>query len=266
MLTFHAAGSWSRDQIQVSQVPCTRPIIPAVERIIDETWDRIATQPGVNLFDGPMCRLESWSATPARLDIALSGTSYKPFIGTNLYHPELTDLYGPSVLANPIGVSPALETVDGWLMMGRRNSSVAYYPGEVHPFAGALEPRDANDPFHAVRRELTEELAFTPADIAEIHCTGIAEDRSILQMELIFRVLSTRTRSQVEATLDRAEHHASWAIRASGEAIDEVLKNTSGLTPVGVAALLLWGRARLGQEWFGLRAARISDPKMLQIR
>lgn len=263
MLIFHAAGNWTRDQIHISQVPCTRSIIPAVERIIDETWNRIATQPGVNLFDGPMCRLESWSATPARLSIAMSATSYKPFIGTNLYHPELADIHGPAILANPIGVSPALETADGWLMMGRRNSSVAYYPGKVHPFAGALEPRDANDPFAATRRELTEELAFTPADIAEIHCAGIAEDQSIRQMELIFKVLSTRTRSQVEATLDRAEHHASWAIRANGRAIDEVLQDTSGLTPVAVAALILWGRIPLGQEWFQLRAARISDSKIL---
>ena len=250
MLTFHAAGCWDRHQINVTQVPSTRSIIPAVEQRIDETWARVAAQPGVHLFDGPMCRLESWSATPDRLTIAMSRTSYKPFVGTNLYHPELADQYGRSILANPIGVSPALETADGWLMMGRRNASVAYYPNKVHPFAGALEPRDSSDLFGAVQRELAEELGFTPEDIAEIRCTGIAEDHSIRQMELIFRAMSTRTRAQIEATVDRAEHHSSWAIQATEKGIEDALGNKSELTPVAIAALVLWGHARFGAKWF----------------
>jgi 8-oxo-dGTP pyrophosphatase MutT (NUDIX family) len=234
-------------------------ILPEVERLIDETWARVASQPGVKLFDGPMCRLESWVATPDRLNLVLSETSYKPFVGTNLHHPELADRYGTAILANPVGVSPALETADGWLMMGRRNASVAYYPNQVHPFAGALEPRDVMDPFGAVRRELAEELGFIDADIAEIRCTGIAEDRSIRQPELIFRVRSTRTKEQVEATLDRTEHHASWAIRASRDAIAAVLEDISGLTPVALAALLLWGRAMFGEEWFRKSASAIGE-------
>ncbi len=257
MLTFHAVGDWNRDQVFLSRVPCTRSIVPEVERIIDETWQRVASQPGVNLFDGPMCRLESWSAAPARLDIAMSDTSYKPFIGTNLHHPELADRYGPSILANPIGVSPALETADGWLMMGRRNGSVAYYPNRVHPFAGALEPRDANDLFGAVRRELAEELAFTNDDIAEIRCTGVVEDRSIRQMELIFRVVSTRTKKQIESTVDRTEHHSSWAIRSTRQAIDVALEDRLELTPVGIAALLLWGNVHFETSWFQDRADRM---------
>ena len=44
-------------------------------------------------------------------------------------------------LANPVGVSPALLSADNFLIMGRRNASVAYYPNRIHPFAGALEPR-----------------------------------------------------------------------------------------------------------------------------
>ena len=233
--------------------------MPEVERVIDEAWEAVGRQPGVHLFDGPMCRLESWRAAADGLEMVLSGTSYKPFLGTNLHHPELADRYGDSILANPVGVSPALETADGWLMMGRRNASVAYYPNKVHPFAGALEPRDAMDLFGAVRRELAEELGFTGADIAEIRCTGIAEDRAIRQPELIFRVLSTRTRAQVEATLDRTEHHDSWAVEARRESVEGALRDVSELTPVAVAALLLWGRARIGKEWFGERGLAFDD-------
>lgn len=250
MLTFHATGDWTRDQVKISSVPSTRLIVPEVERLIDETWADVSARPGVHLFDGPMARLESWHASPEQLSLTLSDTSYKPFLGTNLHHPESADRYGREVLANPVGVSPALETADGWLMMGRRNSSVAYYPDRIHPFAGAMEPKDRQDLFAAVRRELSEELGFGSADIADVRCTGIAEDPKLRQYELIFRVASTRTRGQIETGLDQTEHHASWAIPASGEAIDEALHDSSQLTPVAVAALLLWGRVRLGDSWF----------------
>jgi 8-oxo-dGTP pyrophosphatase MutT (NUDIX family) len=261
MLTFHAAGDWERSQVRCRQVEDARLVISEVERLIDQTWQRASSQPGVHLFDGPMCRLERWDATPERLELALSRTTYKSFLGTNLRNPQLADRYGREVLANPVGVSPALQTMDGWLMMGRRNASVAYYPNRVHPFAGALEPRDADDVFAAVERELAEELAFTPADVADVRCTGIAEDHAIRQPELIFRVRSTRTRAQIEAGLDRTEHHASWAIPASGEAIDDVLRNLSELTPVAVGALLLWGRSRYGESWFEARLSLLAQSR-----
>jgi hypothetical protein len=256
MLIFHAAGDWTRQQVHLAQAQSMRRIVPEVEHLIDEAWRHATAQPGVNLFDGPMCRLESWSASPERLSLALSETSYKSFLGTNLHHPELADRYGREILANPVGVSPALETADGWLMMGRRNGSVAYYPNKIHPFAGAVEPRDVLNVFDAVLRELGEELGFTSEDVADLRCTGIAEDRSIRQPELIFRARSTRTKAEIEATVDRTEHHASWSIPATREAVDAALEDTSGMTPVGVAALLLWGRAALGVHWFENHARR----------
>ena len=90
-----------------------------------------------------MCRLERWTVSPdgSRLRLSLSETSYKPFYGTNMSHPELADRFGADVMANPVGVSPALETADGYLLLGRRNSAVAYYPGRLHPFAGCWRAR-----------------------------------------------------------------------------------------------------------------------------
>lgn len=254
MLTFHAVGDWLPNQLHYEHVQSTRPIVPEVERTIDEEWNRVSRQPGIHLFDGPMVRLESWRATADALLLTLSRTSYKPFLGTNLYHPELADRYGRTILANPVGVSPALETADGWLMFGRRNASVAYYPNRVHPFAGALEPRDASDAFAAVRRELAEELSLTDADVAEIRCTGIAEDRSIRQPELIFRASVRRTRAQIEANVDHTEHHESWSVRAEAGAIEAALGDPNALTPVAVASMLMWGQAKFGASWFRERA------------
>src|SRR5687767_2626134 len=159
VLTFHSLGDWPPGAVAARWAEKSRPIIPEVEALIDAAWAEAQRRAGVRLVDGPMCRLEAWSASPARLELVVAGGSYKPFLGTHLSHPEPADRFGPHALANPVGVSPALETSDGYLMLGRRNASVAYYPSRIHPFAGALDPRDRSDVFAAVRRELAEELS-----------------------------------------------------------------------------------------------------------
>ena len=228
--------------------------VPAVEVAVEAAW-AAAARPGVRLFDGPMCRLDRWVATPAELRLSLSPTSYKPFVGTNMANPSLADAYGPEVMANPVGVSPALLTADGHLMLGRRNQSVAYYPGRVHPFAGSLEPTDA-DVFAAVRRELAEELSLGDADLCDLRCTGVAEDVALRQPELLFAAATVLSRTAVEARLDPAEHGGTWSVPADPDAVAAAVSaDRDLLTPVAAAALLLWGRLRFGEAWF-LAAAR----------
>lgn len=220
-----------------------------MERLVEVAWQTALARPGVHLFDGAMCRLESWVADADCLRLTLSDTSYKVFLGTNLTHPELADRFGREALANPVGVSPALLTADGFLMMGRRNASVAYYPDRIHPFAGALDPADA-DPFAAIRRELAEELSFSDADIEDIRCTGVAEDVAIRQPELIFIARCGRTKIQIETALDREEHHATWSIPATADAIASALQSDEPFTPVAIASLLLYGRVVFGEGFF----------------
>jgi len=257
MLTFHAIGDWSPEQVRATWAAPGRRIVPDVEKVIDAAWQAALRRPGVKLFDGPMCRLESWRASPDDLTLALSETSYRPFLGTNLSHPELADRYGRQVMADPLGVSPALLTTDGFLLLGRRNAAVAYYPNRIHPFAGALEPRDGGDVFGAVRRELREELCVEESAILDIRCTGLVEDRALRQPELIYRTSTTRTRRQLEEQVRPEEHRDSVAIPAEPDAIAGAVLDPA-LTPVAVASLMLWGRIRFGEEWFA-RVRRLSD-------
>lgn len=249
MLKFHAIGDWAAGRVRATSVATGRRIIRQVEEAIDATWRAALGRPGIKLFDGPMCRLESWQAFEEQLTLALSETSYRPFFGTNLSHPDIADRYGREVMANPLGVSPALVTKDGFLLFGRRNAEVAYYPNRVHPFAGALEPRDQNDVFAAVRRELHEELGLDNSAIEDIHCTGLVEDGALRQPELIFRVLTSRLRRQVEAQVLPDEHRDGVAILADQGAIGKAVLDPA-LTPVAVASLMLWGRVRFGGDWF----------------
>jgi 8-oxo-dGTP pyrophosphatase MutT (NUDIX family) len=193
--------------------------------------------------------MESFAASADALTLVLSPTSYKPFLGTNLHNPHLADRFGRDVMANPIGVSALLESSEGFLMLGRRNASVAYYPDRIHPFAGALEPRDGSDVFAAVHRELQEELGLAPAHVTDLRCTGLVEDRRLLQPELIFAARSTLARAELERRVVAVEHHAAWSVPSEASAVERAAGDAS-LTPVAVAGLLLWGRLRFGGEWF----------------
>jgi 8-oxo-dGTP pyrophosphatase MutT (NUDIX family) len=251
MIRILRTGNWSAAQLSVEWSPNTRRIIPEVESAIETAWAGALARPNVHLFDGPMCRLESWRATDDQLTLKISKSSYKTFVGTNMAHPEFADTFGPEVMANPVGVSPALLTGDNQLLLGRRSSTVAYYPNRVHPFAGCMEPKDP-DPFASVVRELKEELSLQQNELNDIRCIGIAEDQSLRQPELIFSVDTTRSRAEIEANLDPVEHHAIWAIPATDDEIKTAVKMDQQLTPVAIGALLLWGRMKFGQSWFDL--------------
>jgi 8-oxo-dGTP pyrophosphatase MutT (NUDIX family) len=264
VLRFHAVGNWPRNQLHTRWEKSEQAPPAEVQTVIDREWEHALARPNVKLFDGPMCRLQSWRAAPdGGLELVLGPTSYKHFLGTNMRRPELADRFGPGVLANPVGVSAIVETADGFLLLGRRNASVAYYPGRIHPFAGSLEPVDAGggstgpDPFAAVMRELAEELAVTPADVTDLRCTGLVEDAALRQPELIFRAATPRTRATVEPQVARDEHHASVAALATEAGVTGLLQDPA-LTPVAVASLLLWGRLAFGPAWFVRHVGRWS--------
>jgi 8-oxo-dGTP pyrophosphatase MutT (NUDIX family) len=252
MLRFLKALNLAPAQVSIERTTNARRIVPEVEAAIEAAWAEAMRRPGIHLFDGPMCRLESWEATEGHLHLVISPSSYKPFFGTNMSHPEFADRFGTRVMANPVGVSPALLTADGFLMFGRRNATMAYYPGRLHPFAGCMESSD-EDVFAAVRRELAEELGLTAVDIADVRCIGIAEDSNLRQAELIFSVNSTRRRVDIESQLDRVEHRGSWSIPAVAEKIESAIEQRE-LTPISVGTLLLWGRVCFGDEWFAAYA------------
>lgn len=250
MIAFHAIGDWPGGHVRISwAATSSRQTNSEVERIIEETWTRESQRLGKHLFDGPMCRMESFEASGEALNLLLSRTSYKPFVGTNLHNADLAERFGPEVMANPVGVSTIVETSDAFLMLGRRNAAVVYYPHRVHPFAGSLEPTDGDDASAGSFRELHEELSLDRDHILDHRCLGIAADSSILQPELIFAARTRLDRAEIERRVDREEHGGSCAIANDAHAVATTLSD-SQLTPIAVASLLLWGRFRFGERWF----------------
>jgi hypothetical protein len=141
-------------------------------------------------------------------------------------------------------------------MFGRRSERVAYYPGRIHTFAGSLEVTDPVDVFTEVARELKEELNLRQADLRVVRCTGMCEDASIRQPELIFRVETSRTRQEVERLLDEQEHNEMWCVPATREGIARALEEPL-LTPIARGAAALWGRGVCGEQWFSETRSRL---------
>lgn len=230
--------------VTVRQVPSTLHRTSPANESIEAQWQRMTAAPGLQLFDGPMCRLEVFHVehlpngrSRLRLDVSL--TSYKVFLGTNLHGPRSLPA---SACANPIGVSPALESSDGFLLFGRRGDKVAYYPRRFHPFSGALEPSDGPDGpdiFEECRRELQEELGLDADAIACVRLLGIVEDEAIRHPELILHVRSTLTKTEILRGLDPAEHDGAQAVPATTQGVAQALRDKR-FTPVGRAVLALW--------------------------
>lgn len=247
-LHLHAVGDYPPGGVRAEWVADTRPHIPQIQAAIETAWQEASSQLGARLFDGPMCRLESFQAGQI-LQLNVSPTTYKVFLGTNVANPQFAQTYEPAALANPIGVSSVVQSSDGLILLGHRSESVAYYARRIHTFGGTLEPHDPVDVFAEARRELTEELGIADRQIEAINCLGLVEDTALHQPELIFAVKVGRGIAQLQESLDSAEHRSVFAIPAQSAAMTEALGNDA-LTPVAAAALLLLGRHRFGEQWF----------------
>jgi hypothetical protein len=258
-LKFPIIGEFRPGQVRLTWTASTRKIVPQVEAMIEARWKRALQRPDIHLFDGPMARLEAAEVREGILHLALSHTSYRIFVGTNLTTTGRDESADLRTFANPVGLSTLLISEDGHLLLGRRNGKVAYYPLHVHPFAGCLEPGDSVDVFDEVRRELHEELSFAPADIAEMTCIGIGEDQALLQPELIFATRSNRRRREIESSLDPQEHQGIFTTPATPAGIESAIAAPEQFTPVAVAALLLWGQIQLGRGWFDAQLRQLSS-------
>ena len=250
LLRFTALGPWEAAQVKCARGESSFAPPAMVLSEIEQVWTMMAQKPEVHLFDGKMCRLESFSAEPAELRMKLSETSYKSFAGTNMHNPQFAAQYGESAMANPLGISVALISADGFLAMGRRNERVAYYPGRIHPFAGALEPADGLEVFNAVRRELAEELNLSGEELTQMKCLGMAEDRGLAQPELICYAQAQRTLNELRQEVDEVEHDAIVPIAASAEVFERELAGAKLYTPIALATILMCGRERFGNDWF----------------
>ncbi|MFM2089700.1 MAG: hypothetical protein RLZZ127_189 [Planctomycetota bacterium] len=203
--------------------------LAGLEPRIAARWEaaRAATP---RLWNGPLARVEAWSLADGVLELDLSATHYRTFLGTNA-----GDLPAPCALAraqraDALGTSALLIDADGRRLLGRRSAHVALYPGLVHPFGGCVE-EPHRDPVAELVRELAEELGVEEQDIRTATGAGLIEDPWLLQPELVVRVELRVAAAELARRLDPEEHTALVVIGDEAPPADA--------TPIARAALAL---------------------------
>ncbi len=255
-------GRYAPEQVSVRWCDTPRATNEEIDSLIEQTWHRETTKAGQTnrrLFNGRLCRLVGLRNSEDGLSLTLGEVSFKEFLGTNLSNAYLRHLHGPEVLADALGVSSAVVTSDGFLLLGRRSHRVAYHGGRIHPIGGIVEPADdpANppDPFGSMIAEMREELSLSPDQIVSIHCMGVVRDKHIVQPEMIFE---TKVSADVPTLIagarqakDSMEHAEVVPVRNHPAAVVSFMEqNAAELTPVALATLLLHGLRNWGGGWF----------------
>jgi hypothetical protein len=255
-------GCFSRGDLDVDWSDEQRPSNEQVDRLIDETWrNELAEAQKIEreLFDGPLCRLIDWRADQGRLGLTLGPVGYREFFGTNATQAHIRYLHGPEVLADAVGVSAAVTTADGFILLGQRSPQVTQYTGRLHPVGGGLMPSpDADappDPFATILSELTEEVAIDAQSLTELVCIGLVRDKHTVQPELIFDATVdtdvVTLLQEASHAADAHEHTAFVPVRNHPAAVVTFIEqHFSQLTPVALATLLLHGQRHWGSGWF----------------
>ena len=258
MLRFHLIGDWPAGSITCTPTASTFDPTAEVQQLIDIAWAARKRELGDHLYDGRLCRLESFHHAGSHLTLLLSETSYKSFLGTNYANPALADRFGPAALANALGFSTAVLSSDDHIMLAVRSRTSAYHAGRIHTFGGTIEPGHSINVFDEALRELSEEAGLNRSDIADIRCAALAEDASTRQPELVFLARSTLPRTQIEQQINKQEHSAFWPLPVTRESLESAVHHKPRLTPIAAAALLLWGRRLYGLPWFTEHSCRMT--------
>jgi len=255
-------AQYTPEQIVPATSPALRTNHADVEQLIEQVWQKEtarAEQEGRTLFNGRLCRLVDYEASERQLRLSLGEVSYKEFLGTNLTQAHVRYLHGADVLANPLGVSAALVSKDGYVLLGRRSRKVVYHAGRIHPVGGMVEPPSRPgqlaDPAGDMLHELQEETGMAPERVAEQVCLGLVRDKHIVQPELVFDIRLDATVTEVlrgkDHAVDGEEHSEFVPVRSHPSAVVTFIEQQfAALTPVALATLLLYGQRHWGSGWF----------------
>src|SRR5206468_1244336 len=107
---------------------------------------------------------------------------------TNVESADLHESLGEDYFANPLGVSAAVVTKDGAVLIARRSQQVAEARGLLDLPGGSVPWGEAGAaaPFGHIVSELREEIGIEQRDIEELSCVGLVENGHTHKPELVF--------------------------------------------------------------------------------
>jgi hypothetical protein len=252
MLT-SATGDWGPGAVEARAVESSRPVVPEVEAAIERAWSRTLRVRACTCSTGRCAGSNGrrFRRAPRAAACALSSPDeLQVFLGTNLTTPNFADRYGPEVSRIPSASAPRWRRRTVSSSWAGADSTVAYYPDRVHPFAGALEPADAGDVFAARDgASFEEELSLGGDDVADLRLrrTRRGPDASPARADLSWPDAARRARRSRRSSTPSSTAARGRSARRGRDSCGAIRQRAH---PVAVASLLLWGRAKFGAEWF----------------
>jgi len=225
---------------------------PLLHRTQDFWVQRLTKFP--HFFNGALCRLEKYEATPDTLHLHLSRTCYCDLLFCNEHVPEILKDFDEEALVRALGISVIIETADGFLPLMQRSQALGEGAGLIDVFGGHVHLDDharngAPDVFHAIADELFTELNLAPEDLGEIFCVGLLENWQTRKPELIFETRIKQTfdelREKARHAKEGEEYTGILSVCARAEEVREALqRDGKTFTPIGHGSLILLGKLR----------------------
>lgn len=242
-------GNFERQDLKVLWQGDTEALTKANQEAIARFWQRFKrSRPRAQSFDGELCALLGFRATPDRLHLTLGRTTYSHLIYSNRYAAELVEAGRRHLLSRALGVSAVVRTSDRRIVVLRRSKTVGEAPGMLDVVGGHIKPPDPGasrtpDPFQAITEEVHEELNLPPASTEDWRCLGVVETLNTLKPELIFVVRfagdARKVRELCERARDRFEFHTICPV-AESEISSFLERRKREVSPSALGALQLY--------------------------
>lgn len=245
----HVLGHYGPADLRVLVTQRKRHQSALLERRIEDAWSVRQAEAEGRLFDSELARLVAHGVLPNQLALFIGRTTFREFVGTNLeapIDPSLHESLGEDYFANPLGVSAAVVSKDGALLLARRSNAVVEargewdLPGGHVPFVEAQGCR----PFVTAADEIAQELGLVERDIEELACIGLVENGVTHKPELIF---VCRVRDKAKKLLKRvqshgdAEHDEFLCVPATkSDLLDLLRERGNELTPVAAGGIAIF--------------------------
>lgn len=247
------SGNFNQNEVKIIWNPSLRVLPDSLMEKIEEYWNKeiLQTSKSNYLFNGDLCRLNSWGIAQNRLNLFLGRTNYKELIYSNNFVQEIVKHFGMELLSKALGISAVLVSRDEKIVLIERSESVGEYPGRLDVLGGHIHPSEhavsgVPDPFYAIKAELKEEVNLQVSENEAVICLGLIENRSTNKPELIFLIKSHRNSGEIinlSLSVHSSELTQVFTIAGNMNSLTSFLVNKKDqLSPSAYGALWLYGQ------------------------
>jgi 8-oxo-dGTP pyrophosphatase MutT (NUDIX family) len=245
-----AVGPFLPKQIAIQYESRAIEFSPSMLDFIEREWEsKIKMYPG--MYNGLLYHLDKYEVQRNSIELHLSDTNYKEYIGTRNSLFQLK--YGDKWLSKPLSVGMVLVTADEQCVIGVRGGSVDSYHGKYATVAGYMDrggdiTYGLPDPHATVIRELFEETGVIDSEINKTVCLGFTGRKQTLaaflvQLNISSLELSKKTPQDIEFV--RFQY-----IKKLPDALLHFISSNEARIPTYTGAnLILLGMNEFGVDW-----------------